>query len=393
MKTHLVLATFFALTLLSISDLRSEAWTGPLAQIAKVGPEGAGNAEAASAWADLTRQGPEVIVPVLAAMESAGPLARNWMRSAVETVFDKQLAASSADLPTVDLKSFFLDRENEPLARSLAFDLYHRVAPDDADAIIPEFIDDPSPELRRQAVAKLIDEGQNLLNQGRNEESITTLASALDAAREVDQINAIAKLLREKLGQKVDLPRQFGFLMYWDLIAPFDNTDRRGFDMVYPPEESIDVNATYPGKDGNDLSWQAYSTSDDYGMVDFNQPFSPLKQVVGYAYTEFHSAETRDAQLRLGCKNAWKIWLNGDLVFGRDEYHRGIRIDQYTHPVQLQEGKNTLLVKACQNEQTQSWTVQWQFQLRVTDETGTALLSTDRKPTPEPTAPARRTAE
>ena len=82
-------------------------------------------------------------------------------------------------------------------------------------------------------------------------------------------------------------------------------------------------------------------------------------------------------------KNAWKIWLNGELVFGRDEYHRGIRIDQYILPVHLNEGKNTLLVKACQNEQEQDWTVQWQFQLRVTDETGTAILSTDRKPTPD----------
>ena len=128
-------------------------------------------------------------------------------------------------------------------------------------------------------------------------------------------------------------------------------------------------------------------------MVDFNQLFSPLKEVVGYAHTEFNSAKARDAQLRLGCKNAWKIWLNGELIFGRDEYHRGIRIDQYILPVELEEGKNTLLVKACQNEQTQDWTVQWQFQLRITDEAGTAILSTDRKPTPEANAPQRRRGE
>ena len=85
------------------------------------------------------------------------------------------------------------------------------------------------------------------------------------------------------------------------------------------------------------------------------------------------------AELRLGCKNAWKIWLNGELVFGHDEYHRGMRIDQYKLPVQLKKGGNTIVVKACQNEQVEDWTVQWQFQLRVGDATGTAIHSATKK--------------
>ena len=85
----------------------------------------------------------------------------------------------------------------------------------------------------------------------------------------------------------------------------------------------------------------------------------------------------------MGCKNAWKIWHNGQLVFSRDEYHRGIRIDQYQLDINLTKGRNTFLVKLCQNEQQQSWTKQWQFQLRVCDATGTAVLAADRPPTPE----------
>ena len=125
-------------------------------------------------------------------------------------------------------------------------------------------------------------------------------------------------------------------------------------------------------------------------MVDFNQPYDPIKEVTGFAYTEFQSETARSAELRLGCKNAWKIWLNGEFIFGRDEYHRGARIDQYKLPVQLKAGKNTVLVKACQNEQEQDWTVEWQFQLRVCDSTGTAILSTDRKPTPKKEVKTRR---
>ena len=110
-------------------------------------------------------------------------------------------------------------------------------------------------------------------------------------------------------------------------------------------------------------------------MVDFNEPYGALKEVTGYARTTFISSSDRPAELRLGCKNAWKIWLNGELVFGRDEYHRGMRIDQYKLPIQLNKGTNIILVKACQNEQKEEWTVQWQFQLRVCDSTGTAIHS------------------
>ena len=90
----------------------------------------------------------------------------------------------------------------------------------------------------------------------------------------------------------------------------------------------------------------------------------------------------RDAEIRLGCKNAWKIWLNGDLVFGRDEYHRGKEIDQYRLPVKLRKGPNAILVKCCQNEQTETWTVEWEFQLRICDSTGTAILDPNRPATP-----------
>ena len=78
------------------------------------------------------------------------------------------------------------------------------------------------------------------------------------------------------------------------------------------------------------------------------------------------------------CIRDRKIWLNGKLVFGRDEYHRGQRIDQYKMPIELLKGPNTILVKLCQNEQKQDWTVQWEFQLRVCDATGAAILATNR---------------
>lgn len=386
---RLIPLSLLAVALLFPILSHAEAWKEPLAKLKQVGPEGAGNEAAAGAWQDLTEQGTVIIIPTLEAMGEASPLARNWMRTAVETVFANELKAGG-NVPVDELHEFVSDRGNDPKARELAFELFSQVAPDESAKMIPDMLDDPSTALRRKAVAQLIARGQEALKAGEKDKSGELLGNALDAARDVDQIDEIAKLLRQKLERKVDLPKHFGFLMRWHLIAPFDNTDRAGFETVYPPENEIDLGATYKGKDGAEIGWQTYTTSDDYGKVDFNQPYSPLKQVVGYAYTEFDSAEERPAQIRLGCKNAWKVWFNGKLLFGRDEYHRGQRIDQYTLPVVLKKGKNTILVKACQNEQEQDWTVQWEFQLRICDNTGTAILSTNRLPTPEPETPTRR---
>lgn len=364
-----------------------------IAALLAIGPEGEGNTEAAAAFDRITDRDASAIVPLLDAMDGASPLARNWLRGATEVIFEKEAARPDADLSPETFRSFVLDTAKDRHARELAFDLLGRLDAEAATQLVPGLRDDPSTVLRRKAVARLIQEGKGLAEdaeeKSQRQAATDTLLEALDAARDVDQIQDIAKFLEKEFDHRVDLPSHFGFLMRWHMVAPFDNTDGEGFGTVFPPEESVDLDASYEGKNG-EVSWEPYATSDDYGMVDFNQPFSPLKEVTGYAFTEFHSAEERTAQLRLGCKNAWKIWLNGEFVFGRDEYHRGMRIDQYILPVQLKKGRNTLLVKACQNKEEKSWTVEWQFQLRVCDETGTAIHSTDRQATPEPDVPRRR---
>ena len=36
----------------------------------------------------------------------------------------------------------------------------------------------------------------------------------------------------------------------WHIIGPFDNPDRMGHSIVYPPELSVDLATQYPGKNG-----------------------------------------------------------------------------------------------------------------------------------------------
>ena len=363
-----------------IPSLSSAATPDDLARLLAVGPEGQGNAAAATAWKSLTDQsGVDDLPALLAALDQANPLAANWIRAAVLTIADRS-KAKGQPVPGAVLTTFLNNHGHGPAGRLLAADLLKQTAPTAWDALMPGLLLDPVPALRREPVTQLTTQATAAADQ-------TKLRQALEAARDEDQVRAAADELR-RLGATVDLPRHFGFLMDWQVIGPFDNKGRSGFDTSFPPEQSLSLTSTYPGKETEPgqaptLRWQPWTSSSEFGIVDLNKPLGMLKEVTGYATTTFHSPTARAAELRLGSKNAWKLWLNGQLLFGRDEYHRGMKIDQYRYPVQLKAGPNEILLKVCQNEQTETWTVQWDFQLRVCDAFGTALLDPNRPPTPE----------
>ena len=105
---------------------------------------------------------------------------------------------------------------------------------------------------------------------------------------------------------------------------------------------------------------------------------TPQGEVMAYATADFFSDRAQGVELRLGGKNSWRVWLNGKLLFAHDEYHTNTEIDQYVMPAQLQSGRNTILVKVCQNEEVKEWTEEWEFQLRVTDALGTPIVSTSQ---------------
>lgn len=337
--------------------------------LAKVGPEGSGNDAASAAWSEVVKAGPAALTAILGATGKGSAVADNWLRLAGDAIVDKAVHAKQA-LPLGELEAFLKDTTHPGSARQLAFDLIAEADAKRAEVIEPGLVNDPVQELRRGAVQRLIDSAKTKTG----EEAKTAFQNALAVVRDEDQTAFIAGELK-KLNVAVDLPRHFGFLMKWNVIGPFDNTERKGFDTVYPPEKELKLDAEYDGK-GAKVKWLPFTSENEYGKVDFNKPFGMQKETVAYAVTTFDSPAEREAELRLGGKNAWKVWLNGKLLFGRDEYHRGQQMDQYKMKCRLQKGANTVLVKACQNEQKETWTVEWEFQLRVCDSTGTALLAT-----------------
>lgn len=334
--------------------------------------EGKGNAAATAAFKEVASAPLSVIPGILGAMDGANDYALNWLRSAVETV-EQRGRAGGKKLPVAELEAFLKDTRHHPRARRLAYELIQRSEPERAKALLPGFVNDPANELRRDAVdLRVVAAGSKV--EGDKPAAVAAYREALGYARDADQIDDIAKKLAD-LKEKVDLQKVFGWVTKWKMIGPFDNTGGAGFAKVFPPEETIDLQAELDGKTAK-VRWVDFESKDDYGLIDFNKPFTDLKEVSGYAYTEFWADGARPVQLRLGCKNGWKVWVNGKLLFGRDEYHRNMEIDQYRLATELKPGRNVILVKCCQNEQKEDWTKEWEFQLRLTDEQGTPIVST-----------------
>lgn len=365
-----------ALTLAATSrSFSSDTSIGPLlAQLKAVGPQNPGQREASVAWRRLAAADVSELPSVLAALDDAGPLAANWIAPAVDAIVERA-ENRGAPLPREALERFLFDTNHAPRARRLAYEILLRGDPALADRVLPKMLDDPSLEMRRDAVARVIAEADRLAaaEPVDNSKTVATYRKALDSARDLDQVNHVAAQLRH-FGEKVDLARHFGFITDWKLIGPFDNRDKKGFAAVYPPEHGVDLAATLAGKNG-DVKWRPYVTTDEFGQVDLNKAINKELGVVAYALAEFDSPKSQPIELRLATENACKLWLNGKLLFENEVYHSFTAMDQFICRGELKAGRNLILVKICQNEQTEDWAQIWQFQLRVCDALGKAVLS------------------
>src|SRR5262249_37612197 len=146
-----------------------------------------------------------------------------------------------------------------------------------------------------------------------------------------------------------------------------------GFAAVYPPEKLVDLNASYPGKDGKAIPWKEHTTSHPYGIVDLNKAIDKYMGAVGYAFAAIFSAKEQAIEIRCASANAVRIYLNGREVFAREEYHHGNRFDGMVGKGVLRQGRNELLIKVCQNEQKEDWAQTWGFQCRLCDPIGGAV--------------------
>ncbi|MGB8851936.1 MAG: hypothetical protein WCC69_00030 [Pirellulales bacterium] len=299
---------------------------------------------------------PEWVVPCLDALREATPAGANWLRSGLERAADRVGDA----LPAEHLAAVARDQARPPRARGLAYVWLKARQPQTAESLLAAMLDDPALELRREAVNKLLASATARDDTAQKE----IHRRALAAARDIDQIERIAGWLAEH-GDPVDLAATLGFVRRWLVSPAFDNKQGIGFAKPYPPESPAPDTA----------GWKPVVSTDKHGSIDLNAAVATEKGVLAYALATIEMPQAGPAEVRIGSPCAVQVWVNGQPVMQHEIYHASEAIDQYVATADFRVGSNTVLVKCCQNEQTEAWAADWKFQLRICDRLGTPLAT------------------
>jgi len=344
--------------------------------IKQIAKDGVGNKTAVAVMPTLNRAHPAQLPMILQAFNGSSPLQRNWLMGAVNRIVEP----AETNLPKQAIQEYFTNHSNDDYGRLMAFELITRNDESTKKQMIPEMLTDPSLPLRHMAIADLIDQAEKLDGDENKPAAVALLTKALENALDVNQIQAIAKLLEAK-GSPVNLREVMGFVSKWQIVGSFDNTESKGFDVEYGPEGDLPVvnlKATYLDTVQDRARWIVTETDSDTGIFDFNKLIGEEHDQIVYAHTVFLSLLEGPAEVRIGTPNAHKIWLNGKLVMSNEIYHNSTAIDKFVSDVKLVRGRNQVLVKLCQNNQTQRWAQDWKFQLRFCDKDSKPIL----QPTP-----------
>jgi hypothetical protein len=339
-----------------------------LATLRGVTKEGAANDAAGPAWKAVVDAGAPALFPTLRAIDDANPVAANWLRTAAEAVAEKEKKAGK-QLDAKALEAFVLDTKYAPSARRLAYELLDTKDPSVQFRVLEQLLDDPQPDLRREAVAFAVNRVEVPGATPTAEARTKAYHRLFGYTRDKDQAEELAKEL-EKAGRPVSVTEHFAFLTHFRVVGPFPSESGKALTLTYPPEANPDPAAEYAGKDDAKVKWVPRGTAHKYGVLDLNEKVGRLKNSCVYALAVVHAEKATPAEVRVGSPNAVAIFLNGRQLFGREEYHHGDQLDYHVGRGVLKAGDNAVVVKVCQNNQTDSWAQRWQFHARVCDATG-----------------------
>jgi hypothetical protein len=330
-------------------------------RLAAAGP-GVGHAELAAVADRLAAISPGDLAVVLGHLDDTTPAGANWLRSGLDRAVER--LGDQASLDT--LAGLAADRSLPPRARSLAYGWLEARDPERAGGLLAGMLDEPALDLRRAAVAKL------LADAADGDEAARKAAhrAALAAARDVDQVEAIAGWLTEH-GEPTGVADALGFVRRWRVSGEHDNAGGGGFARAYPPEAA--------GAAADTAAWKSVASADAHGEIDLNATVAEKKGVLAYCLAEVEMPAAGPAEVRVGSPCAVVVWVNGVRVMEHEIYHASEAIDQYVAAAEFRAGRNTVLVKCCQNEQTEHWAGEWKFQLRITDPLGKPLATQPAK--------------
>ena len=220
---------------------------------------------------------------------------------------------------------------------------------------------------------RITDAGNRVNDKGRYYKMLDTLANSIPPTYSGFRINVNRIIVKLGLAEyysknnihdkAMEQMQQTGMIAEnaWLTLGPFDNTGGIGFNTEYIPEDTtqIDLTGQYEGVN-EQISWKKLSDDTFNGFIDFG---SDTNWRVSYAWATVTSPDERKVQFRFDSDDQGKIWLNGVEIFANSQ-DKSVSLDRNIIPVTLKAGKNTILVKVCNEEKF------WGFYLRVTDTDG-----------------------
>lgn len=153
-------------------------------------------------------------------------------------------------------------------------------------------------------------------------------------------------LKQRDFAKKTELGITNEFIKQWKCVGPFENLNNSGIYEKYGVEENID-SETYDANSNGTLSW--YTLNNIMG-----EPYTTLRshQQYGsgtsYLKTYLNVDKNRDVLLSFGSNAAFKVWVNGKEIY-LNEYVYNTDLDYFNVKVNLQPGKNILLIKLAHN--------------------------------------------
>src|SRR5262245_24917869 len=124
------------------TSLQADDLSSALTTLRSVATEAQGHLPAQAAWKMVAAADASRMTEILAALDGAGPLAANWIRSAVDTILERAAATGDKNA-AAELQRYIGDRKHEPQGRRLAYEWLVRFDPSAADRLMPSFLDDP----------------------------------------------------------------------------------------------------------------------------------------------------------------------------------------------------------------------------------------------------------
>jgi len=135
-------------------------------------------------------------------------------------------------------------------------------------------------------------------------------------------------------------PRKWLVVDTWYIIGPFPNPFRSNLNKQFPPETIVDLDATYPGKDGRLVHWEWVQSRDPLVV-----PTNSEEYGIWYAYTELYFDQPMDLWVAIGSDDKTNIWVNEMPIWTSGDQLKGWRINEGLRKVHFNEGYNEVLVR------------------------------------------------